>query len=178
MASLRDALERCSVREGVITPSWFTARDQVWMVELLELHRFMVGGTRRELDERLAQLARGGGHAGLRLASSVLEADFPSEVVAAIGPREARAATFSLAADRPGRDLALARAAAALGVTPRVLDEALLADVPDQRRVKASNDAISADTLALRCNSRVAGALLASCSGLRIELEGANQRAA
>lgn len=142
------------------------------MVELLELHRSMVGGTRRELDERLAQLARDSGHAGLRLAASVLEAYFPSEVVAAIGPREARAAAFSLAADRPGRDVALARAAVALGVTTRALDEALLADVPDHRRIKAPDEPMTADTLALRCNLKVAGALLSSCSGLRIELEG------
>lgn len=56
--------------------------------------------------------------------------------------------------------------------TPRVLDEAFLADVPDQRRVTAPNEAIAADPLALRGNLKVAGALIASCSGLRIELEG------
>lgn len=176
MVSARVALTRCRVRDGVVAPHWFSTREHPWIGELIELHQAFVGEPRRRLDARIDELARAAHTPGTRLIAAVLGGFFGTEIAAAVSPREARAAAFQAAADRPGRAAALGRAAAALRISPEELERALLADVPGERRVRSAAGPVSAAEVASCCNLAIARAVLSSSSLVTITFEG-NARA-
>lgn len=182
MVSAHVALTRCSVLGSGITPHWLSPRDYPWIAELIELHHAFVGEPRRRLDERLEAVARAARTPGSRLVAGVLDGLFGTAVVADVPPREARAAAFAAAAERADRTdcswraEALARAAAAFGVSADALERSLLADLPGEQRLKAPEGPVFTGDVALRCNLAIAQALLSSSSAVTIALEG-NARA-
>ncbi|MBI2392050.1 MAG: DUF790 family protein [Deltaproteobacteria bacterium] len=148
--------------EGLATPRYLTARDEVWIRAVLDVFDAFVGRTIRARDAQLPQrvraLARQHGVAD-KIAegvTAVLMKKTRSEIVAAVEPRAARRIVFPCAAEdlRPDRAAALARAAALLGVAPDAISSSLFADRTAARVITAgpsisASDAVEAYNLAL-----------------------------
>lgn len=167
MGSIRAALALCSLHGRAVVPRWIGAGEHPRIVAMLEVYRALVGQPRARLDERLEGETSA---PGARLVRAVLDASFPTRVVAAVAPPRARAAVFEAAArDRRG---ALARAAREFGVAPDELEQALFADLPAERRLQEPALPVTLSEVMLRCNHAIAQAALASSSSVRIELEG------
>jgi predicted nuclease of restriction endonuclease-like RecB superfamily len=126
------------VLDGV-RPRWLAARDEVWVRALLAELDGHVGRSVEDAERTLDALTLPGAPpraaAGMR---AVLARLWKSTVVAAAPPTAVRRAVFDEAA-RPGisREQALARAAAALGISATAALASLYADRPGTRKVIA-----------------------------------------
>jgi predicted nuclease of restriction endonuclease-like RecB superfamily len=87
----------------------------------------------------------------LRLALDVLDRVSKDRCAQAIAPRHVRATLFRAAANH-GKDAALAIAAGQLGLTPDAMQEALFADLADERVLMPLSAAIDVTQFALSCN--------------------------
>ncbi len=169
-------------------------QDEPWLrILLAEMARFE-GRRRRELAERLAEplpceapyfKRRAATRALLRLwrleradasaASSVDGATGGDPASRARPPRpvELRAQLFAEAAAREARAASVLEAAAArLGLSPAAIVEALFADLPGERPVRAPNPAPTAAEAAVRTNLAIAQAVLMRASRVELRVEG------
>ena len=129
-----------SARAGAIVPHYLTARDEVWVREVLgELDAF-AGKTAREVDvafEAVGGRACANGAApravaGLRRVCSRI---WGLRTEALIRPSLARRVVFELAAKTASRAEAIDDAARSLGVSSEALVASLFADRPNARRL-------------------------------------------
>jgi predicted nuclease of restriction endonuclease-like RecB superfamily len=164
------------VRDGIVTVRYFTAADLPMVRELLDELEASQGATAAELARRWQETDPSERSAQRALVKEVLRREFGSKVVAAVSPRAARAAAFFAAADRRSRADALQSAAAELGVTPMELEQALLADLPGERRIAAPARPLGPDAVALRCNLLLQQSMLRRSIAVNLHVEG-NARA-
>jgi hypothetical protein len=170
-------LLRFSVRGDAIVPHYLDERDHVWLRALVDEYERFVGRPRRALAERLRERIAGGGPAGKRaLAIQVLDRVYGARTEAAASPVAVRAAVFAAAVRSADRGAALAQGAAALGVALESVEDALFADVPEERRVAPADRPVGPGEVALRANLALAQGLLFRASRLRLEMVG-NARA-
>src|SRR5690606_32751656 len=92
-------------------------------------------------------------------ACRILDGLFGGEVDAPLPPPELRAALFAAGAAFP-REVALARAAETLGLSPETLERHLFADLPSERLVRPPSAAIAPADLAARANAALAASLV------------------
>ncbi len=150
-------------------------QDEPWLRVLLgEMLRFE-GRRWRELRDRLFEpLPCEAPHFKRRAAMRVLARLWHRDRVAAAPPALVRARVFEAAAaqDAPAEEI-LTATAAALGIAPAALGEALFADLPGERRVRAPVPAPGATELVLRTNLAVAQAVLMRTDRLDLRVSGA-----
>ncbi len=156
-----------------LVPRWLGPPDHGWLSALLDVYERMENRPLRELDALLATpLSPPVSPMRLRLARSVLDRLWTSRVSSSISPKEIRDAVFRAAALHPEREDAIASASTSLGMTPNELEEALFADLPNERLLLKPSPIPTANELAVRCNLAIAQGLLARSSSIRLELEG------
>jgi predicted nuclease of restriction endonuclease-like RecB superfamily len=149
-------------------------QDEPWLRVLLgELARFE-GRRRRELAERLAEpLPCEAPFFKRRAATRVLLGLWRRERVAAVSPSEARARLFgAAAADEAPRADHLAAVAASFEIAPEALAEALFADLPGERIVRAPDPLPTVAEVVLRTNLAVVQAVLMRASTVDLDVEG------
>jgi predicted nuclease of restriction endonuclease-like RecB superfamily len=165
-----------SVRDGRVLPHWLAEQDQPWLRALIDEYERFVGRRRRELVERLREpLPRAAPPGKLALAARTLDGLYPSVKKPGLAPRQVRALVFAEATRAPPeetREAVLGRVSAGLHVAPGEVEEALLADLPGERRVGAPAKPVSPVELALRSNLALVQGLVRRASRVRIELEG------
>ena len=151
-------------------------QDEPWLRVLLgELARFE-GRRRRELAERLAEpLPCETPFFKRRAATRVLLRSWRRERVAVVSPSEARARLFGAAAAGAGRATRaehLAAVAETFEIAPEALAEALFADLPGERIVRAPDPSPTAAEVVLRTNLAVVQAALMRASRVDLDVEG------
>jgi len=162
---------------GQIVPRYLREPDHPWLAELLSAYGRFVGQPRRRLDEHLqAPLAVPVARQKLRWVRRVLDRCWPTETPTGLRPAEVRAALFVAAADGAPRERVLTRVARQMGTRARALEEALLADLPSERRLGPRPPDLSAGELALRANLALVQSLVARTRLVHLALEG-NARA-
>jgi predicted nuclease of restriction endonuclease-like RecB superfamily len=109
----------------------------------------------------------------LALARVALDRLWHDEVVAAVPPRHARARLFCAAAARtaPAAEV-VTRVAAELGATPADLGQALLADIPAERRLRPPSEPVGVVELRLRTNLLLVQRLLERSVHVRLQIHG------
>lgn len=138
--------------EGILR--YLTARDEVWLGDLLGEMRGLVGKTVDEIDGEVDSRivpnfwAIGAGARAVRGAMRVLSRSWPSKVVAAARPAEIRQTLFELASAGLARQEALARTATSLHIPESEVLPGLFADRPGARRLVAPTESPSPSRLA------------------------------
>ena len=164
------------VVEGGAFFDFLGPQDEPWLRVLLgELARFE-GRRRRELAERLAEpLPCETPFFKRRAATRVLLRSWRRERVAVVSPSEARARLFGAAAAGAGhatRAEHLAAVAKTFEIAPEALAEALFADLPGERIVRAPDPLPTAAEVVLRTNLAVVQAALMRASRVDLDVEG------
>ncbi|MFH0903310.1 MAG: DUF790 family protein [Pseudomonadota bacterium] len=176
---LPESLLKHRIEGDNIVPLFLGANDHPWLRVLLEEVERYVGRPRRELRARLAEPLPCPSPPGKRaMATFVLDrlvgGGRPQH---AVKPCVARAEVFAEAARSDGpRDATLETVAERLGVGKQELEQALFADLPDERLVTPLEESLSPVELALRANLALAQGLLFRASTLVVEVAG-NARA-
>jgi hypothetical protein len=165
-------------------------QDEPWVRVLRDELRRFEGRRQRELVERLGEpLPCAAPHFKRRAATRVLLRLWRRERVAAVSPIDARAHLFAAAAQAGAamgaaggpalldgsldRATIVARTAAALGLASQALEEALFADLPGERVVRAPEPIPEASELVLRTNLAIAQAVLMRAAIVHLRVEGA-----
>jgi predicted nuclease of restriction endonuclease-like RecB superfamily len=174
---LPEPLLRYSIRQGRVVPHYLTERDHPWLRSLIDEHDRFVGRKRRELGERMREPLPCDGPPGKRaLAARVLGRVYGAKGEFAIRPEAARAAVFAAAAAGGERQCVLDRVAARLGLAPDALEDALFADLPDERHVVAPDQPVGPADLANRANLALTQGFLFRSTRVELDLLG-NARA-
>jgi len=172
---LPQKLLRASVHlEGErIVPHYFTARDEPWLRALVDEYRRFSGKKRAELYERLREpLPARAPKIKLRIAMRVLDALCLDRPIAAIPPKEARAALFRTAVnDPPPRDAVLGSVAASFAVSAVELERALFADLRSERRIELPTE-IAPTRIVSDANLAIVSALVGRATNVRIVVRG------
>lgn len=150
-------------------------QDESWLKVLIDEAARFEGRRWRELVERLAEpLPCQAPHFKRRCATRVLARLWRRQQVAAAPPLELRAHLFETAARDEGPAIEIVAATAkAFGLQPEAVTEALFADLPTERRVRAPDPAPSWNDLMLRTNLAVAQAVLMRASRVDLRIRGA-----
>ncbi|MEM7200698.1 MAG: DUF790 family protein [Planctomycetota bacterium] len=176
MVSARAALGCCSVHGGAVVVRYLTRSDAPALRELIEECESLVGQPVRILAQRLEDKAAAGpSPSASRVATEVLRQVFGSEVRAAVSPVRARAVVFRLASCRQERSTVLERAGRQLGVSAAQVAAALLADLPQERRVVAPAAPVTPESIALRSNLGIQQALLQRSTRVAVSVEGSSR---
>ncbi len=150
-------------------------QDEPWLRVLVrEMQRFE-GRRWHELAERLADpLSCEAPHFKRRCATRVLARLWRRDRVTAVPPIEARARLFQAAAasTAPAAEV-IAATASSFEITPEALSNALLGDLPRERRVRAPVPTPEPGELVLRINLAVVQAVLMRASAVDLRLRGA-----
>lgn len=148
--------------------------DEPWLrVLLAEMARFE-GRRRREICERLAEpLPCAAPHFKRRAASRVLLRLWRREPVAGVAPVRARAELFGAATvgETPAAAL-IATIAGRFNVTSAALAEALFADLPGERILRAPDPIPTAGEIALSTNLAIAQSVLKRATSITLFIEG------
>lgn len=161
------------MKEKELVPRWLGPPDHGWISALLDGYERLERRPVRELDAFLtAPLSPSTSPSRLRLARSVLDRLWTSQVDARISPKQIRDTVFRAGAIHPVRDAAILEASRSLGLAPSEVEEALFADLPSERLLVKPSPVPSASDIAVRCNLAIVQGLLARSSSIRLELEG------
>lgn len=162
-----------SLGPGTFAPAYLGSADLPWLRILLdEADRFR-GRPRAELQTRLGEpLPFEVAPWKVRLCGRVLLAMEDPPPRPKVSSRAVRRAVFGEAARGGGRDEILERAAAALGLPPGAIDEALYADLPSRRPVPALGAELGPVELAQRANLALVQALVARTRSMTIRATG------
>lgn len=150
-----------SVATGRVVPHFLDARDESWVALLQDEYQRFVDAPKASLVRHFrGDLPFFAPPFKLRLARYTLDRLWRAEVRAAVRPREARQRVFQAATVDADRHHVLEQVAAALGVAPQALSEALFADLPGERRMVAPSERPSPTELCLRANLLLVQGLL------------------
>lgn len=158
-----------------VVPHYLSARDEPWLRVLLAESARLVGQKRAAWHERLRdpQLVRAP-KAKLQVALRVLEPLCRERPVAAVPPKEGRAALFRAAASRAetSRAQVLNSVAARFAVSAADLEAAIFADLPIEQRVAAVPERLSPARLATEANLAIASSLVRRATHVRVAVHG------
>ena len=170
------ALCKHSVHAGgpELAINYLTERDHVWLRALLDEYERFRNRKASELQQRLQEplTVRAPKHK-LRVARHVLDRVCATRENAAVAPREARRAVFSLAALESGpRQWIFQQSAATLGVGAVELEAALFADLKSERLLGSLPEKLGPAKLAEQANLAIVGGLLGHSREVRIVVYG------
>lgn len=154
---------------------YLSGRDERWLAWLLvECGRF-AGRRLAELREHFAgPLGVAAPKYKLRAALQVLEQLLPEQPAREPAPREVRSHLFRAAVSATGpRQRLLEQVGQELGVEASLLEQALFADLADERRVGAVPGDLTPSRLALLVNQALVHGFLKRASSVRIQTWGA-----
>ena len=178
-----ESLLRYSIKDGVILPAYLDRRDHPWISSLLDVYRSYAGKPRRLLLARLFEdLPMASPPGKRRLAIQVLgQISKVRPQRGSLSPKLrqmlfSEAAARSASAARFSRDEIVASVAAQFALTPQRLEEALFADLPEERAVPEFDEQVSPPELALRANLALIQGFLFRAANVEMELLG-NSRA-
>lgn len=165
-------------RGGVVVPAYLTARDEVWIRELLSELGDLAGCASGEVDLRLdghaTELARAHGIRRRALAGvrHVLGRWWSTAVVSPAPPARIRSVLFELAAsgEEMARDVAMDEAAVVLGIERAAILAGLFADRPCARRVVAPERLPAASEIVQAYNLALVQGLLARSTEVRLRV--------
>ncbi len=159
------------VHEDGVVVNYVTERDHVWLRALLDEYSRYADKKQSELRQRLTEpLSVPAPKHKLKIARHVLDKMCSLRERAALPPREARRAVFSLATERgnESRSSVLSEAATALGVSAAQLESALFADLASERLLGELPQELCPARLAEQVNLTMIGGLLARAREVRI----------
>lgn len=170
--SLSDLRELAVVRP--LTPAYVSSADAPWLSALLEERERFVGRPRRLWRARVLEpwkvyVPRG----KLRVALRVLDRLAHDRVSHGCPSRRIRERLFREATRCRDRELALAAAGQALGLSQAQLLDGLFADLPDERVLAPLAKALDPVQLSLLCNEALVSELL--CRALRVRIDARGQ---
>ena len=156
--------------DGITSPRYLTARDEVWMRAVLDVFECLVGRTVAERDEHFGRLVRkvarqhGVSEKIADGVATVLIRRCRTRVAAEREPRVVRNLAFACAARNPSPDrhAALVAAAAELATTPEAVAASLFADRGSARVIEATAPLSAAEAVEAYNLALVQGLLLRS----------------
>ncbi len=161
------------IREGRVFPDYFGPEDLPWLRALLEQQAACVGLPRRCLRERWREpLFPSGPEPKRRLMTEVLDRLQSDRERTRLSSRLLRQTLFGeRVTSVAGDDEVWQSAAAKLGITREVLEDALFADLPGERIVSSTPDLTVAE-LVPRGNLELVQRLIRRSIGCRVQLRG------
>lgn len=173
---LPDRLIPASFSAGSIAPSYFGSADLPWLNALLEEFNRFCGRPERELEAHLAlPAAHSAPPFKLRAATSHLRHLYQPGVASEMKPQLAREALFLAAAASAApldRAVVVANTASLHGISPASLEDAIIADLPGERRVQATRRPVTALDLVQAMNDLIVRSLLGRAREIMIRAEG------
>jgi hypothetical protein len=169
---------RFTARGPLAVPAYLSARDEVWIRELVGELGPLAGAPADDVEARLAgrasEIARSHGVPSRALAGvrRVLGRWWKTQVVSTLPPPRVRSVLFELAAAgaRLDRDDALDRAAAALGVDRAAVLASLFADRPGARHLVGPDAPPAPSEVVLAYNLALLQGLLVRSSEARVRV--------
>lgn len=167
--------------DGAIHPTWLTARDEVWLRELVAEAEASAGRRSDDADERILErvaplaLRHGSARRVVEAVWTIERRRWKSRIDAPLPPERLREVVFDLAVGRTRADC-LALAGATLGIAVDAILPALFADRAGARRLVPPEARASPASLVELYNLALAQALLARSTAI-VALVRANMRA-
>lgn len=157
---------------------YLTEKDYAWLRALIDEYERGVGSKRSEVFARLKEpLTTPAPKAKQRWAAEVLQRLTEARAKAAVPPREARWAAFTVAAKAAApRGDVLEKAGLLLGTDAESLEAALFADLRSEGTTCALPAELSPEKIALEANLRLVSSWMQRARGIRIKAWG-NTRA-